>query len=314
MRRLAILLAVPAILAGQTPEQLFEQRKLDEARAAFQAQLAKDKNDANALYYMGRIALVQDSSSKAVDWIEKAVKRNDASALYHFWLGSALGEEAQKASKFRQPFLARRVKNEFERAVQLDPKMLAPRRGLVDFYSVAPGIMGGSMDAAREQAGEMVKLNAVRGHLAFAAIAQRQKDLAAEEAAYKAAIAAEPDTAQGYYSLAAFYRRQSKWSEAFATYEQLMKAKPDEVIARAGWGFTAAQSGTNLDRGERELKFFLANLNTDIPTPTIAAAHFRLGQIYEKTSRKEMAAAEYTEAFRINPQLLEARKALDALK
>ena len=93
-----------------------------------------------------------------------------------------------------------------------------------------------------------------------------------------------------------------------------MQAMPDELIARAGWGFTAAQSGTNLERGERELKFFLANLNTDIPTPTIAAAHFRLGQIYEKTSRKEMAAAEYTEAFRINPQLLEARKALDALK
>jgi len=314
MMRLAILLAVPPILAAQTPEQLFEQRKLDEARAAFQAQLAKDKNDANALYYMGRIADAQDKSSEAVDWLEKAVKRNDASALYHFWLGSALGDEAQKASKFRQPFLARRVKNEFERAVQLDPKMLEPRRGLVDFYSVAPGIMGGSMDAAREQAGEIVKLNAMRGQLAFAVIAQRQKDPAAEEAAYKAAIAAAPDTAQGYYSLAAFYRRQSKWSEAFATYEQLMQAMPDELIARAGWGFTAAQSGTNLERGERELKFFLANLPQDMATVTIAAAHFRLGQTYEKTARRDLAKVEYAEALRINPQHPDAKKALDALK
>jgi len=314
MRRLAILLAVPAILAGQTPEQLFEQRKLDEARAAFQAQLAKDKNDANALYYMGRIALVQDSSSKAVDWFEKAVKRNDASALYHYWLGSALGDEAQKASKFRQPFLARRVKNEFERSVQLDPKMLEPRRGLVDFYSMAPGIMGGSMDAAREQAGEIVKLNTLQGHLAFARIAQQQKDVVAEEAAYKAIIAAMPDSAPGYYSLAGFYRRQSKWSDAFATYEQLMKLKPDEVIAHAGWGFTAAQSGSNLERGERELKFFQANLTKDVPTQTIAAAHFRLGQIYEKTARRDLAKMEYAEALRINPQHPDAKKALDALK
>lgn len=314
MMRLAILIALPAFLAAQTPEQLFEQRRFDEARSAFQAQLAKDKNDANALYYMGRIAKEQGKSSEAVDWFEKAVKRNDASALHHFWLGSALGDEAQKASKFRQPFLARRVKNEFERAVQLDPKMLEPRDGLVDFYSMAPGIMGGSMDAAKEQAGELVKLAAIRGQLAYARIAQRQKDPVAEEAAYKAAIASAPDSARGYYSLAAFYRRQSKWNDAFAIYEQLLKAKPDEMTARAGWGFTAAQSGTNLERGERELKLFLANLPKNAAFQTIAAAHFRLGQIYERTSRKELARGEYTEAVRINPQLVDAKKALDALK
>lgn len=314
MMRLAVLVAMPALLAAQTPEQLFEQRRLDEARAAFQAQLAKDKNDGNALYYMGRIADAQDKSSEAVDWFEKAVKRNDASALYHFWLGAALGDEAQKASKFRQPFLARRVKNEFERAVLLDPRMLDPREGLADFYSIAPGIMGGSMHAAKEQAGEMIKLDVIRGYVVLGRVAQRQKDVAAEEAAYKAIITALPDTAQGYYSLASFYRRQTRWSDAFATYEQLMKLKPDEVTARAGWGFTAAQSGTNLERGERELKFFLGNLPAIMATQTIAAAHFRLGQIYEKTGRKELARAAYTEALKINPQLADAKKALDALK
>jgi tetratricopeptide (TPR) repeat protein len=312
--RLAVLLAIPTLLAAQTPEQLFEQRKLDEARSAFQALLAKDKNDANALYYMGRIADAQDKSSEAVGWFEKAVKLNDGSALYHFWLGAALGDEAQKASKFRQPFLARRVKNQFERAVQLDPKMIEPRDGLVDFYSIAPGIMGGSMDAAKEQASELLRLDVIRGNLALGRIAQRQKDVAAEEAAYKAIITALPDTTQGYYSLGAFYRRQTRWADAFATYEQLMKVKPDEVTARVGWGITAAQSGTNLDRGERELKFFLANIPTAAATQTVAAAHFRLGQIYERTARKDLARAEYTEALRINPQLADAKKALDALK
>jgi tetratricopeptide (TPR) repeat protein len=314
MIRLAVLIAIPAILAAQTPEELFQQRRFDEARAAFQAQLAKDRNDANALYYMGRIAQAQDKSGEAVEWLEKAVKRNETSALYHFRLGSALGDEAQKASKFRQPFLARRVKNEFERAVQLDPKMVEARRGLVDFYSIAPGIMGGSMDAAKEQAAEIIKLNTVQGYLALGQIAQRQKDVAAEEAAYKGLIAALPDTAQGYLSLGNFYRRLNKWPEAFAAYEQLLKAQPDNVLARGVWGFTAAQSGTNLEKGERELKFFLANLPKDMPTVTIAAAHFRLGQIYEKTARNDNARAEYAETLRINPQHPEAKKALDALK
>jgi tetratricopeptide (TPR) repeat protein len=313
MSRFGILVCLPALLAAQTPEQLFEQRRFDEARAAFEAQLAKNKNDANALYYMGRIADAQDKSGQAVDWFEKAVKRDESNALYHFWLGSALGDEAQNANKIRQPFLARRVKGAFERAVQLDPKMIQPREGLVDFYSIAPGIMGGSMDAAKAQAAEMVQLNAYRGHLAFARIALRQKDVAGEEAAYKAAIAAAPDTTGAQYNLAAFYRRHSRWDDAFATYERLMQAHPDEVIARAAWGFTAAQSGTNLERGEREIRYFFENLPTDVPTQTVAAAHFRLGQIYERTARRDSAKARYAEAVKLNPRNQDAKKALDAL-
>lgn len=324
MRRAALLvLLLPALASGQsgpavgavaTPRQHFEARRFDEARAGFQGELAKNRNDANALYYLGRIADAQDRSGEAVDWFEKAVKQEPNNALYHFWLGNALGDEAQKASKLRQPFLARRVKSEFERAVALDPALLEPRLGLVSFYSMAPGIVGGSMEKAQEQADEIVKLNPLRGHLAHASLAQRRKDLAAEEAAYTAATAAAPDSAQGYYSLAAFYRRQSRWADAFATYERLQAAKPDEALARAAWGFTAAQSGTQMEKGEREIKFFLANQPADVAPQNVAGAHFRLGQIYEKTGRKDQARQEYGETLKLNPQHAEAKKALDALK
>ena len=312
--RLAFLLAFPALLDAQTPEQLFQDRKYDEARAAFQAQLARNKNDANALYYMGRIADAQDRSGEAVDWLEKAVKQNDQSALYHFWLGSVLGDEAQRASKLRQPFLARRVKSEFERAVQLDPEMLEPRRGLVDFYSIAPGVMGGSMEKAREQARELVKLNPFVGHFSEGLVAQRAKDVAAEEAAYKAMLAIAPDSAQPYFSLGAFYRRQSRWDDAFAIYEQRMKLAPDDITARAVWGITASQSGRNMERGEQELKNFLANPPKDVSPVTISAVHFRLGQLYEKTGRRAQAKPEYEAALKANPRNQDAKKALDAVK
>lgn len=249
MRAFLLILALPAFLGAQSPEQLFDQRRFDEAKAAFQAQLAKNKNDANALYYMGRIADEQGKSGEAVSWLEKAVKLNDNSAEYHFRLGSALGDEAQNASKFRQPFLARRVKSEFERAVHLDPAMLNARFGLVDFYTMAPSVMGGSMDKAKEQVIEIGKINPMQGHLAAARIALRQRDVAAEERELKAARQAAPDSAQPYYSLASFYRRNTRWDEAFATYDELMKAKPEEIIVHASYGIVAAISGRNLERG-----------------------------------------------------------------
>ena len=313
---LLALLLFPVALSAQTPTaaELFAARKLDEAKAAYQAILAKDRNNADALFHMGRIADIQEKPGEAVDWYEKAVKQDEGNALYHFWLGSALGDEAQKASKLRQPFLARRVKSEFERAVALDPKMLDARFGLVDFYSIAPGIMGGSMDKAREQAAEIGKLNGMRGHMARARIAQREKNDTAMIAAYEAAIAAAPDSTPAYYNLQAFYRGKQRWPEALAVMDRLIKARPDEAPAHAWYGIISANGGIEMERGERELKWYLANpVPNDSPRST-ANVTFRLGTIYEKTGRKEEARAAYNEALRIVPDHAEAKKALAALK
>src|SRR3954469_3024362 len=140
-------------------QKLYDERRFDEARAAAEP-LARNKNaDARTAYCVGRIAMAQNRSSDAVDWFEKAVDRDVNVAEYHLWLGNALGDEAEKASKLRQPFLARRVKTEFETAVRLDPRNIDARHGLVQFYSMAPGFMGGGMEKAEEQAREIGKIN-----------------------------------------------------------------------------------------------------------------------------------------------------------
>ncbi|HEU4993419.1 MAG TPA: tetratricopeptide repeat protein [Gemmatimonadaceae bacterium] len=319
MIRLAVLLALPLALAAQQPqsalttEQLINLRRFEEAKAAIDAMLGRNKEDAHAMFLMGRLLYADGNSGQAVDWFEKAVKRDEPNATYHTWLGNALGDEAQKASKIRQPFLARRVKSEFERAVQLDSTLVDPREGLVGFYSMAPGFMGGSMEKAREQANAITKLNPIRGHLQLARVAERTKDSVTAEREYKAVVTTYPDSTVGYYSLGNFYRTQRRWTEAFATFELLMKAKPDELAVHLTWAGTAAQSGTNLERGEREAKYYLENAK-DSPAANVSNAHWRLGQIYEQTGRKELARTEYTEALKLNPRNQNAKKSLDALK
>jgi len=314
--RLVLMSALAAsTIAAQAPDQLFRERRFDEARAAYTAQLATNKNDANAMYWLGRIADGENKNDEAIDWFEKAVKRDDNSALYHLWLGNAIGNEAQSASKLRQPFLARRVKSEFARAVAVDPTMIDARQGLVNFYSMAPGFMGGGMDKAREQVAEIGKLNALRGHLSGAGLAEREKDLAGAEREYQAAISMSPDSTQAYYSLAALYRRQSRWDDSFAVFERIMKVKPDELVAHLGWGAVSAASGKSFERGERELKYFLADATLQSAGyRNLAGAHFRLGQICEKTNRRDQAKAEYSEALKINPQHPDAKKALEGMK
>ncbi len=318
MRIAVVLLIIASSLAAQTPEELFKQGKYDDAKKVFAERVAKDRNDANALFYMGRIAEEQDKYNEAVDWYEKALKLNDTSATYHFWLGSATGALAQRASRIKQPFLARKVKAEFERASQLDPKMLDPRLGLVDFYTMAPGFMGGSVEKAHQQADEIKKLHPYRGQYAEARIAQKQKNVEAEGKAFEAALAAAkiaaPDSLTPWYWLANYYRRNSRYDESFALYDSIMKKKPDEVPVHASYGVVAALSGKNLERGERELKFYLEHPPKEVNDATISFVRYHLGLIYEKTARKDAAKAEYTEAVRLNKDNADAKKALGALK
>lgn len=317
MRTAALLLVLASSLAAQTPEKLFQERKFDEARTAAKAQLATNKSDANATYWMGRIAFAENKSDEAIEWLEKAVKLDNKNATYHYWLGNSLGNAAQSASKVRQPFLARRMKSETERAIHLDPTLIDARESLVNFYSMAPGFMGGSNDKAREQVAEITKLNPMRGHLSGARLAERLKDAAGAEREFKAAIAVAPDSlaALQHFPLASFYRRQSRWDDAFATYELIMKMKPDEIVAHLGWGATAAQSGKSYERGEREIKQFLATATIEKQgIGNLSGAQYRLGTIYEKTSRRDLAKAAYAEAVKVNPQNADAKKALDNLK
>lgn len=318
--RAAFLLSILAsALRGQSGDaqrgtRLFEERNYPAAQAEFTALLARDARDANALFYMGRIALAEGRPGDAVGWLEKAVAANDKSSQYHLWLANALGEETQRANKLRQPFLARRVKSEFERAVQLDPRSVAARRGLMDFYMIAPGVMGGSTEKAREQAAEIGKISRLQGHFAAASIAQREKNAEAAEREYAAAVAENPDSTIAHLTLSVFYQNTQRWNDAFAVLDRLLAAKPDETRAHYQVGRAAALSGQQLDRGERSLKLWIANPPDDALATTRSGAHYRLGMVYEKQGKRDLARTAYEEAVRINSRNEDARKALESLK
>jgi tetratricopeptide (TPR) repeat protein len=319
LSRAVLLTAVlPAFARAQAGDpkrgaQLFDERNLPAARGEFSAVLGRDRNDANALYYMGRIALAEGRTGEAVEWLEKAVKADERSSLYHLWLGNALGEEAQRASKLRQPFLARRVKAEFERAVGLDPRSIDARMGLINFYVIAPGVMGGSLPKARAQAAEIAKISPLQGHLAAGSIAQREKDLTAAEREYKAAVAENPDSTVAHLALSAFYQNTQRWAEAFAVLDKLLAARPEEIRTYYQVGRAAALSGQQLDRGEQALKTWLAHTPADATLAMRSAAHYRLGMIYEREDKRDLARGEYEQATRINPRNEDARKALARL-
>lgn len=312
----SLLLAVPA-LAQDDPvaraRASFEARRYAEARATLEPAVKAQPRNADAHFWLGRALLAEQRYEDAAKAFERATALDDGRADFHLWLGNAVGQQAQRANKLKQPFLAKKVQREFERAVQLDPASIDAREGLVDFYSVAPGVMGGSMDKAREQVREIARLSPFRGHLLTARLALRQKDTAGAERALRAAVVQFPDSAAGYVALASWYASAKQMPKAFETMDALIARKPNDMAARYAWARIAATAGEQLDRAEQYLRAYLEYT----PAPNEAShagAHYRLGMIQEKRGRLAEALAEYETATRMDPTLTPAVEAAKRLK
>src|SRR5205085_10034976 len=131
---------------------------------------------------------------------------------------------------------------------------LDAREGLVQYYSQAPGIMGGSMDRAREQVAEIRKRNAYRAGFLAAQLAGRQKDNAAVLREMQGLVAQYPDSAAPHSQLVPLYAQQKQWDEAFRALDRWAAAQPGSMLASYAAGRTAAESGQQLDRGEQGLR------------------------------------------------------------
>lgn len=266
-------------------------------------------------YKAGRAALTDGKADAAVSAFEKAVAAEPARAEYHLWLARAIGTVAINANALRQPFLAKRAKAEFEKTVLLDPSNVGGREGMMQFYLFAPGILGGSDAKARGEADAIATLNAMRGHLARATIAQHDKDAAAQEREIRAAFSEFPDSVNAMASLAGFLLSTNKLDDAGATVERFVGKHPADLTGMFWTGRVAAASGKQLEQGERALRAVLASpaLGTE-GAPNAAQTHFRLGELLARKGAKAEAKTEFEAALRINPRLAGAKRALADLK
>jgi len=292
--------------------RLFETGKFDEAKTILTAIESKDPGSAGAAFYLGRIATHQKHLDQAVHWLEKAVELEPSSSAHHMWLGDAYASKAQHAGVFAKPFLARSIKKELEKAVELDASNLDARQGLIQFYVIAPGILGGSAQKAEEQAAEITKLDAVRGHQLYAWIYTQEKDFAKAEREYIAAVKADPQKKDPRYALGYFYQGQSKYDEALAVFEELVKLDSSDSPAYYQIGRTGVLSGKNLDRAEECFRTYLEKAAKDA-NPSPAWAHYRLGMLYQKNGSEDLAKREYEAALALQPDHKEAKKALGKL-
>jgi tetratricopeptide (TPR) repeat protein len=262
----------------------------------------------------GRAAMQRGDYDAAADALEKAVAATPNNAEAHYLLGGAYGRKAQTASMFSKMGLAGKAKDHLEKAVQLDPNHLDARFGLMEYYSKAPGIVGGSNEKAQQQAAEIMKRDRIMGHRAAAQLLLNDKKIDAARNEYLVSVKEQPNSPKAHYGLAIFYLSVDKNNKAATDeFETSVKIDPNYM---PGWfqiGHMSAINGTNFARGEESLKKYLAYTPKQ-DEPPHARAHFWLGQIYEKQGNRAAAKQAYATSLRLNPGQKDVNEANSKLR
>ncbi len=264
----------------------------------------------NSLLDQGRAAMARNDYATAASLFEKAVAQSPKSAEAHLWLGNAYGSQAEEANIFSQASLASKTKSEFEQAVALDPNLLEARSSLIEYYTIAPGIMGGSYDKAFAQVDEIRKRDPMMAHRSAAFIYSHQKkpDLVRKE--YIDEVREFPKSARAHLDLGLYYASTEKnYKAAGEELETALKVDATYMPATFRIGQLAVLSNTNLPHGEEMLRKYIAYTPKE-DEPPLARAHYWLGQIFEKQGKKAEAKASFVLSLKLNPKQKDVAEAL----
>lgn len=149
-------LAAPAqTLADAALEALYQADRSTELQRAAQQRLAAQPDDAQAVLALALAALARNDAAVRRDALDKArgcAERQPRAQPCHYAHGVLLGVQAMSEGMFAAARSAGTVREALATAHSLDPAWYPGRSALLEFYAIAPGVMGGSTAKAAELA------------------------------------------------------------------------------------------------------------------------------------------------------------------
>ncbi|HEY1263626.1 MAG TPA: tetratricopeptide repeat protein [Terriglobales bacterium] len=310
---LAALLLVPVARADDNAANLLSAGNADQAIAALQSELKTSPNNTGALNLLCRAFYALGKWDRSISAGERAVAADPNNSMYHLWLGRAYGEKADDSSIFSAPGWAKKAHAEFETAVRLDPKNVAARTDLSEFFIEAPGIMGGGTDKAEAQARILEKLSPAKAHWIRARIAQKNKDWAGAEKEFRAAIPASNSPGSAWLDLGGFFRRTNRLEDMEKAVSQAVGAAKEEPEVLVDAAALLIRAGRDFPLATQLLRRYLDSPSKVEEAPAFHAQYL-LGTVLEKQGNKQGAAEAYSAALALAKEYSPALEGLKRVK
>jgi tetratricopeptide (TPR) repeat protein len=275
-----------------TPKELLAAGRVDEAIQTLR-QRVEHSPDAESFNYLCRAYYMLEEWDRGISACERARDLDSQKSLYYLWLARIYGEKASRVGFMSAAGMAKKVRINFERAVELAPTDWEARADLAEFYLEAPGIVGGGKDKARAQGDALMALNPAMSHWVAGRIAEKSKDAAGAESEYRAAIAVNPSVGRTWVDLAGLLFRDHRFDEMEHVLRNLESAPVAQREALRDGASILARAGRDPALAIRLLRLYLAAPVEEGPA---FKAHDLLGQLLEKQGDRRASAAEYRAA------------------
>ncbi len=272
--------------------------RADDAISRLNVSLAARPGDAEAHNLLCRVYYQEKRWDDAIHQCETAVQLAPLDSGYHLWLGRAYGEKADAIHSIKAYGLAKKVHSEFERAVQLDSKNVDALSDLGEFYTAAPGIVGGGKNKAQAVVQALEPLEPAQGHQLEGLLAEKDKNYRVAEAEFKAAVETSHQSADAWMALASYYARRKQSDQML---EALHAGIDADAKAAKPHGPALVDGAGILSRNHQEpqlatqlLSLYLASPNQSAEAPAFQV-HAQLSRLLEQQG-DHAGAQQHTEA------------------
>jgi protein O-GlcNAc transferase len=261
--------------------------RLGEAERLYHQILLADPRHADALHFLGVLALQAGRNESAVDLIGKAIAQNGRVPAFHNNLGNALKE----LGRWEEAVLS------YRRALTLKPDLYTAH------YNIGLARQAqGNLAEAESSYGRALALKPdfVEAHGNLGNTLQAQGKLSEAVISYGRALSLKPNYAEAHSNLGNVLKAQGKAAEAAASFERALLLKPGLAEAHLNLGVLYCEQGR-----QEEAAVSLERALTH--KPGYVEAHHYLGNALREQGRIEEALACYGRALALKPDYAAAR-------
>ena len=226
-------------------QALADARKFVELEQAAFARISAKADDADAwlAYTQGLLGQAGSGASARRDAglanLQACIKATPKLAACHYGVGAVTGVQVMTQGMMKAAFGIGQVRDEFVKALEIDPTFYPARSGLVQFYLMVPGLAGGSVSRARDVAQAAVARQPEHAKLLDAAIAQYDDRIGeAERLLGTVQVGGDASLAEElrgqWVALGFGYLEAKQPAKARAAFERVVKDKADLVEGQYG--------------------------------------------------------------------------------
>ena len=251
---------------------------------------------------------------RAITNAERAVATDLKSSVYHEWLGRIYGEKADRCGWFCGMKFAKKAREQFATAVELNDHNFSAMQALIEFDCSAPGIVGGGEDKALKEIEKLSSLDAAEGHYARGNCRRQKKDFAEADAEFTKALESNPKSVDLVYDIGDYAMKRDQADRLAAVVEAGEKLNAKDPRGAFYLAVTRILRGEKLAEAESAIHEYMNKTPRRNNYPSPAMAHYWLGRLAERKNSRDTAIGEYETALKLEPKNRYAAEALKRVK